>query len=34
VHFGYPYRIGGVVTPALEGGASWVTNITLRWAFF
>jgi len=34
VHFGYPYDIGGQVTPALEGGAHWVTNITLRWAFF
>ncbi len=35
VHFGYPYDIGGQVTPALEpGGSRWVTNLTLRWAFF
>jgi len=34
VHFGYPWDIGGQVTPALEGGHHWVTNLTLRWAFF
>jgi len=34
VHFGHPWDIGGQVTPALEGGSHWVTNLTLRWAFF
>ncbi|MBI5067860.1 MAG: PD40 domain-containing protein [Deltaproteobacteria bacterium] len=34
VHFGYPWDIGGQKTPALEGTHRWVTNVTLRWAFF
>jgi hypothetical protein len=33
VHFGHPYDIGGLETPALRAGDSWVTNITLRWFF-
>ena len=34
VHFGHPFDIGGVRTPALQAGSSWVTNITLRYFFF
>jgi hypothetical protein len=34
VHFGHPFRIGGVETPALASHRSWVTNITLRYLFF
>jgi hypothetical protein len=34
VHFGHPFRIGGLDTPALRNGTSWVTNITLRYFFF
>ncbi len=34
VHFGHPYRIGGVETPALADGQGWVTNVTLRYLFF
>ncbi len=34
VHFGHPFDIGGIRTPALQAGSSWVTNITLRYFFF
>jgi hypothetical protein len=34
VHFGHPYDIGGVETPAMESNDSWVTNVTLRYFFF
>ena len=33
VHFGHPYDIGGLETPALRDNASWVTNVTLRYFF-
>ncbi len=33
VHFGHPYSIGGIETPALRRGAGWVTNVTLRYFF-
>ncbi len=33
VHFGHPYDIGGLETPALRNHASWVTNVTLRYFF-
>jgi hypothetical protein len=33
VHFGHPYDIGGLETPALRQGAGWVTNVTLRYFF-
>ncbi len=34
VHFGHPFDIGGIQTPAQRNGSSWVTNITLRYFFF
>jgi hypothetical protein len=34
VHFGHPFDVGGLRTPALFNGASWVTNITLRYFFW
>jgi outer membrane protein assembly factor BamA len=34
VHFGHPFDIGGVETPAMRSGDSWVTNVTLRYFFF
>jgi hypothetical protein len=34
VHFGRPFDIGGLETPALRDGSSWVTNVTLRYFFF
>jgi hypothetical protein len=34
VHFGHPWNIGGLRTPALAGHHAWVTNITLRYLFF
>jgi len=34
VHFGHPYDIGGLQTPALRSGDRWVTHITLRYFFF
>jgi len=34
VHFGHPFDIGGIRTPALLTGNSWVTNVTLRYFFF
>lgn len=34
VHFGHPFRIGGIETPALANHDSWVTNVTLRYFFF
>jgi hypothetical protein len=34
VHFGHPFGIGGVRTPALQSHQRWVTNITLRYLFF
>ncbi|HEX9402139.1 MAG TPA: hypothetical protein VF912_18680 [Anaeromyxobacter sp.] len=33
VHFGHPYSIGGLETPALRDHTSWVTNVTLRYFF-
>ncbi|HET8540341.1 MAG TPA: hypothetical protein VFL83_10765, partial [Anaeromyxobacter sp.] len=33
IHFGHPYDIGGLETPALRSGANWVTNVTLRYFF-
>jgi len=34
VHFGHPFDIGGIRTPAQLERSSWVTNITLRYFFF
>jgi hypothetical protein len=34
VHFGHPFDIGGLETPALREDDRWVTNITLRYFFF
>jgi hypothetical protein len=34
VHFGHPFDIGGLETPALRDRDRWVTNITLRYFFF
>ena len=34
VHFGHPFDIGGIKTPAIRSGTSWVTNLTLRYFFF
>jgi hypothetical protein len=34
VHFGHPFDIHGAPTPAMSDHVSWVTNVTLRWAFF
>ncbi|HET9551430.1 MAG TPA: hypothetical protein VFP50_00540 [Anaeromyxobacteraceae bacterium] len=34
LHFGHPYRIGGLETPALRFGDRWVTNFTIRYFFF
>ena len=34
VHFGHPFDIGGVKTPALQAHQRWVTNITLSYLFF
>ncbi|HSD19782.1 MAG TPA: hypothetical protein VLC54_07090 [Anaeromyxobacter sp.] len=34
VHFGHPFDIGGLETPALRDHNRWVTNITLRYFFF
>ena len=34
VHFGHPFRIGGIETPAMQEGTRWVTNVTLRYFFF
>ena len=34
VHFGHPWDIGGLRTPAIQDHARWVTNITLRYFFF
>jgi hypothetical protein len=34
IHFGHPFDIGGVRTPALRTHSSWVTNLTLRYFFF
>ena len=33
-HFGHPFDIGGILTPALATHTAWVTNITLRYLFF
>jgi hypothetical protein len=33
VHFGHPYDIGGLLTPAMREGDKWVTNVTLRYFF-
>jgi hypothetical protein len=34
VHFGHPYDIDGLATPAIIYGDDWVTNITLRYFFW
>ncbi|WP_041448520.1 PD40 domain-containing protein [Anaeromyxobacter sp. Fw109-5] len=34
VHFGHPFDIGGLETPALRSDTRWVTNVTLRYFFF
>ncbi len=34
VHFGHPWDIGGLETEALRTRTNWVTNVTLRYAFF
>jgi hypothetical protein len=34
IHFGHPWDIGGLDTEALRTGTDWVTNVTLRYAFF
>jgi hypothetical protein len=34
VHFGHPFDLGGVETPALAAHQAWVTNVTLRYLFF
>jgi hypothetical protein len=34
VHFGHPFDIEGLKTPAMLSGTSWVTNVSLRLFFF
>ncbi|HET6440041.1 MAG TPA: hypothetical protein VFG59_18390 [Anaeromyxobacter sp.] len=34
LHFGHPFNIHGVETPALADHRQWVTNISLRYLFF
>lgn len=34
LHFGHPFDIGGIETQAMRDGTRWVTNLTLRYAFF
>ena len=34
LHFGHPFDIGGLVTPALASHDRWVTNFTIRYFFF
>lgn len=34
VHFGHPFDIGGLETPAMRENDNWVTNVTLRYFFF
>lgn len=34
LHWGHPFDVGGLRTPALRSGDRWVTNFTLRYAFF
>lgn len=34
LHFGHPYDVGGLETPALARGSTWVTNFSLRYSFF
>lgn len=34
LHFGHPWDVGGLRTPALKYGDRWVTNLTLRYFFF
>jgi hypothetical protein len=34
IHFGHPFDIGGLKTPALLDHNHWVTNVTLRYFFF
>ncbi len=34
VHFGHPFDIGGIKTPAMLNHDRWVTNVTLRYFFF
>ncbi len=34
VHFGRPFDIGGLETPAMRANDRWVTNVTLRYFFF
>ena len=34
IHFGHPYDIGGLETPAMTFNDRWVMNMTLRYFFF
>jgi hypothetical protein len=34
LHFGHPFDIGGLRTPAIVAGDRWVTNFTIRYFFF
>ncbi len=34
LHFGHPFDIGGLETPALRAHDRWVTNFTIRYFFF
>lgn len=34
VHFGHPFDVHGLRTPALRDHHRWVTNLTLRYSFF
>jgi len=34
LHWGHPFDIGGLPTPALLAGDKWVTNFTIRYFFF
>jgi hypothetical protein len=34
LHWGHPYDIGGLRTPALASGRRWVTNLSIGYSFF
>ncbi|HET6412882.1 MAG TPA: hypothetical protein VFG53_12550 [Anaeromyxobacter sp.] len=34
LHFGHPFDIGGITTPALATHEQWVTNFTIRYLWF
>jgi hypothetical protein len=34
LHWGHPFDVGGLRTPAIRLGDRWVTNLTLRYSFF